>query len=138
MDESCIVLGRIHFYHVRPVHQLQPTTALVEREDIGGQSRAGIVILVVAESIKILQKECPHTLQVAAVECYMIDTHMIMSISSWCYHDVSFCCKNKNSLWKKKQLERKNIALRVQDKRFFLIFADEDHANLFRRVMKTT
>lgn len=49
-----------------------------------------------------------------------------------------FVANNKNSLWKKKQLERKNIALRVQDKRFFLIFADEDLANLFRRVMKTT
>lgn len=39
---------------------------------------------------------------------------------------------------KKKLLERKNIALRVQGKRFFLIFANENLAYLHRRVMKTT
>lgn len=39
---------------------------------------------------------------------------------------------------RKKQLQRKNIALKEQGKRIFLIFADEDLDNPYRRVIETT
>ena len=65
-------------------------TALCERKDVGAQARTGIVVLLVAAGIEVVDEELAHLLQVPAKKRGVVYSHIYFSSSgccpSWAFH----------------------------------------------------